>query len=146
MIQHEQLTFGKLRNTTLVLTAEEQYCNQVGIHEQSQHDLRVFYVPLVDDDMDVKLETRIYLSDQGMSIEALNSNWYPMAQDIDDGTGRKSAQIRVLESEAHSSLIEERNPSRSFPVGAKKIRFGFKEVGSPSSFGSITEATISSRM
>ena len=127
------------------MTGSEQFSNQIGIHEWSQHDLRVKYVPLVTNSHTVMLAMKIYTSSDGLYISESNSTWYFIGFDQDIGGGRLEASFNTFLYKAHSDLILERLPNRSFAVGAKKIRFGFLEEGSPGTFGSIAEAFLSSR-
>lgn len=112
----------------------------------SQHDLCVAYAP-TDTSAGVNLQTFIYISHDGMAVAASDSTWFPYCRDLDDGNGNN---IGIKNSYYQSAPVPgdqdaERNPARSFSVGAKKIRFGFLEVGSPATAGVITGAFLSSR-
>lgn len=146
MIPPKILFFGSSSVTTLTLSGTEQFCLQHGISELTQHDLRTKYVPLVTNDANVWMETRIYVSNDAMNVADADSTWYPYCYDNDDGSGNFSPVQRVYRSPAISTSSAIRNPNRSFPIGARKIRFGFLEVGSPASPGSIAEGLLNSHI
>jgi hypothetical protein len=142
MIQHEQITFGQSKATTLELLGTEQFSNQIGISETPQHDIAVVYAP-TDTDPGIALKMYVYVSFDGMAVDAADSQWFPFCADEDDGNGVAFPVQRVYGQAADGS--SPMNPARSFAVGAKKIRFGFLEDGTPDTPGVIDAAYLSSR-
>ena len=145
IINHQILKFGASEALTLTLTASEQYSRQLGISETSKHDLRVKYTPLITNDTSVKLETRVYLSDDGLGTAEGDSTWYPLCYDDNDGTGNYDPTVKVYRNPALTADLTKRSTARQLEFGAKKVRFSFKEAGSPSSAGSIDAGTLVSR-
>lgn len=140
-----ELTFGAAESATLTLNGlTEQFTNQVGVTEFSQHDLAFQYSP-GSTGAAIKFAYRIYKSDDPITLKASDSVWHPVVQFVDDGFGNKDPQVKVYRQPSAPTATEVANPVNNFFLGGKKIRFGLTEEGTPGVDGTIDRATLISR-
>jgi hypothetical protein len=146
-MKRTQLTFSGVANKAVSDT--EVFSDQVDIDEFGKHDLRTVYDPDTVDVSTLNLETRIYISDDGMDIAASVSTWHPMSIEADNGSGAFDPDIVVHRRPAVTASIAKRNANLGFEISGRKIRFGFTEqttVGAAAGdTGDITSAYLSSR-
>lgn len=138
---HKQVvfTFGSGESGSLTLDeTTEQYTNQVGCSDFSQLDLRPVYAPAVTNDGDVKLATRVYVSSDPITTIAGDSTWHPVCSHDNDGSGNYDPVIDVYRAPALAADVLKLNANIQLFLGAKKMRVGFQEEGSPSSDGSVS--------